>query len=147
MNSGHDSRIVAWVARLILCLGCACGSEESRGTEARALLERIASLDLRASVSQRARQIERLRALQLAHPELARVRDACALAHAGLLAAESEQAGVRDRLDRAGDGGLRETELAQLAAAVKQAGERLHDAQGALPECETRTRELLERYR
>jgi len=135
------------VARLILCLGWACGSEDSRAAEARALLERIGSLDLRASAGERARKIERLRALQLAHPELAHVRDACALAHAGLLAAESEQAGVRDRLDQAGDGGLREAELTRLAAAVKQAGERLHDAQAALPECETRTRELLERYR
>jgi hypothetical protein len=147
MNRGQNSRIVAWVARLILCLGCACGSENSRAQEARALLERIAALDLRAPPAERARQIEHLRALQLADPDLARVRGACVLAHAGLLAAESEQAGVRSRLDRAGDAGLREPELTLVAATVRQAGERLRDAQAALPECETRTRALLERYR
>jgi hypothetical protein len=142
-----NSRIEAWLARLMLCLACSCGSDDSHAQQARALLERIAALDLQATASHRAGQIQRLRGLKLAHQDLARVRDACVLAHAGLLAAESEQAAVRGKLDRAGDAGLREPELTVVAAALRQAGERLRDAQQALPECETRTRALLERYR
>jgi hypothetical protein len=133
---------------MLAMAGIRCDCGDSRAQQARALLERIGALDLRAPADQRARQIERLRALSLRDPELAGVRDACALAHAGLLAAESEQTDARRRLDRAGDAGvLRELELASIATAVQRAGERLRDAHGALPTCETQTRALLERYR
>jgi hypothetical protein len=104
-------------------------------------------MDPRAPVEQRARQLERLRAVPLEDPELARVRDGCAAAHAGLLAAEEEQAAIRARLDQAPDGGVGQAELALMAALVARAGERLEAAQHALPECEQQTRALLARYR
>jgi hypothetical protein len=147
MNTSRNSRIVAGVAGLILAISAGCGGDDARSEQARALLERIARLDIRAPADRRAQQIQHLRGLSLADPELARVRDACALAHAGLLAAETEQAGVRRRIEAAADAGPSELELASIASALQQAGRRLRDAHGALPECETQTRVLLERYR
>lgn len=145
--SPPNRRIWALIAWLAAAGGLGCGGEDPRAQQARALLERIARLDLRGPADERARRIEQLRALALTDPQLVRVRDACALAHAGLLAAESEQAAVRERLDRTGDAAINPPELALMAAQVQQAGARLRDAHDALPECETRTRELLERQR
>ena len=138
---------LAWVAWLILLLAGACRGEESRAQQARALLERIAAMDLRAPPDQRARQIEQLRALPLADAQLVRVRDACSAAHAGLLSAEREQEAVRRKLDQVSDAGLEQAELAGLSAAIARAGERLRAAHTALPDCEQKTRELLEQYR
>src|SRR5688572_8038993 len=95
-----NSAIAATMAWLTATVLFGCGGEDARAQEAQALLERIARLDLRAPAHERARRIEHLRALTLADPELARVRDACTLAHAGLLAAESEQDAVRQQLDQ-----------------------------------------------
>ena len=147
MNGLANSAISALIAVLLASVAPACGGEDSRAREAQSLLERIARLDLRGPAGERARRIEHLRALELSDPELARVRDACALAHAGLLAAESEQAAVRERLDGAADAAISAAEVTLLAAQVKQASQQLLDAQRALPECETRTRALLERHR
>ena len=140
-------RIEGAVAALILIGALGCGSENSRAEQARALLERIAAVNPDAPRAQRARQLEQLRAVPLQDPELARVRDACALAHAGLLEAEGEQEAVRVRLDRAGDGGLPPLEVLAMQAALAQAGEKLRAAHGMLPECEGQTRVLTERYR
>jgi hypothetical protein len=147
MSALENGRIGACIASLILALLSGCGSSESHNEQVGALLQAIGTLDLRAPIDRRARQIERLRALPLKDPKLVHVRDSCVLAHAGLLAAESEQAGVRRKLDLAGDGGLTQPELVSIAASVRQAGERLRDAQGALPECEAQTRALLEPQR
>jgi len=138
---------MAWVAWLILLLACGCRGGDSRSQQARALLERIAAMDLRAPLDQRARQIERLSGLPLADEQLVKVRDACSAAHAGLLAAEHEQQDVRSKLDQVGDAGLSQTELSALGSALARAGARLRTAHAALPDCEDKTRELLARYR
>jgi hypothetical protein len=147
MNGWPNSALLALVACLIPAAALGCGRDDSGAEQARALLDRIARLDLRSPADERARRIEQLRALALTDPQLARVRDACALAHAGLLAAESEQAAVRKQLDQPRDAAISQAELAVMAAKVQQASQRLRDAQGALPECETHTRALLERHR
>jgi hypothetical protein len=147
MNSRANCAKSALVAYLIPALALGCGNDDSGAEQARALLDRIARLDLRAPADERARRIEQLRALALTDPQLARVRDACALAHAGLLAAESEQAAVREQLDQPRDAPIGPAELAEMAARVKQAGQRLGDARSSLPECDAHTRALLERYR
>jgi hypothetical protein len=148
MNSRANSGISALVACLIPAALLGCGGEDASGAEqARALLDKIARLDLNGPHDERARRIEQLRALALTDPQLARVRDACALAHAGLLAAESEQAAVRKRLDQPRDAAISQAELTLMAAQVQQASQRLRDARSALPECDTQTRALLERHR
>lgn len=147
MLSLPNSGVLALSACAIAAALLGCGGEDSGAREARDLLERIARLELRGPADERARRIEQLRALALTDPELVRVRDACALAHAGLLAAESDQAAVRLRLEQAGDAAISPPELTVMAAQVQQASARLRDAQSALPECESRTRALLARKR
>jgi hypothetical protein len=132
---------------VILLAACDCRAGDQRAQQARALLERIAAMDLRAPPDERARQVERLRALALADEALVKVRDACAAAHAGLLAAERDQQAVRDKLDSAGDAGLPQAELSALRSAIARASARLRAAHAALPDCENKTRELLTRYR
>ena len=149
MTSPPISGVLALSACLTAGAALGCGSEDRRAEQARALLERIARLDPGGPADERARRIEHLRALELKDPELVRVRDACALAHAGLLAAESDQAAVRQKLDRAGasDAAISPPEVALMAVQVQRASDRLRDAHGALPECERSTRALLERHR
>jgi hypothetical protein len=136
------------VAALILLFSAACSRDNSQRAEALALLERIATLDLRASSAERTRRIERLRALPLSDAALVRVRDRCALAHAGLLAAELEQATARQRLDAAEARGapVARAELEAIAAAVAHASQSLQSARTALPECEQSTLALSARY-
>ena len=74
-------------------------------------------------------------------------RDVCAAAHGGLVAAEGEQAEVRARIDQAGQKDLSQAELTELGQRLAQAGQKLQKANAALPDCEARTRALLERYR
>lgn len=136
-----------FVAGLILFAGVGCNSENSRAQQARTLLERIARIDHRAPLPERRVQVDALRTLPLKEQDLVQMRDVCAAAHGGLLAAESEQAEVRARLDDAGTRDLAQPELAQLGQQLAQAGEKLRKANAALPDCEARTRTLLERYR
>ena len=86
------------------------------------MLERIAAVDLRAPLADRARQIAALRAVVLHDAKLVDVRDRCARVHAGLLAAEQEQAGARDRLGRAEQQKPDETELQAIAAQRRACG-------------------------
>jgi hypothetical protein len=127
----------------------ACGGDNSERTQARALLERISALDLRAPAAERARLIERLRAFAATDPALVRVRDQCAEAHAGLLSAELEQASARERLEaaRARDGNPNKVELEAIAVSVAHASTTLRAAQAVLPECERSMRALATRPR
>jgi hypothetical protein len=122
----------------------ACGNDNSQRAETRALLERIAMLDLRASPTRRGEQVQALRALPLSDPALARVRDRCATAHAGLLSAENEQAEARERLDSATGQAAKvdQAALAAIAASVAHAKRTLGEAQGALDECQRSLRVL-----
>ncbi len=137
----------ARVAGLILLCTVGCNDDNSRAQQARALLERIARIDHRAPLSERRAHIEALRTLPLKDDDLVQMRDVCAAAHGGLVAAESEQAEVRARLDQAGTKDLPQPELAQLGQRLAQAAGKLSKANAALPDCEARTRKLLERYR
>lgn len=130
---------------MILLSGPGCGGNNSQRREAEALLARISAVDLSAPFDQRARQVERLRALQVHDPQLAGVRDACVRVQAGLLEAERQQAAARERL--AGSSKPSEAELDAVARKVASAGARLRQAQAELPACERSTRELAERYR
>jgi hypothetical protein len=135
------------VAGLILLLGVGCNEENSRAQQARALLERIARIDHRAPLTDRHAQVDALRTLPLKENDLVTMRDVCAAAHGGLVAAESEQAEVRARIDSAGTKDLPQAELSQLGQRLAQAAEKLRKANEVLPDCESRTRTLLERYR
>lgn len=147
MQRSKTSAKPAWVAWLILLLAFGCDGERSRADQARKLLERIARVHPSDPFPAREQQLEALRSLPLAEPDLVELRDVCSAAHAGLLAAEREQADVRARLDAAGSQKLPEQELSQLAGALAQAGQKLGKAQAVLPKCEQGTRELLARYR
>lgn len=138
----------AFVAAMILPCALACEARNSTREEARALLERISAVDLRAPLERRQRQVEALATLPLAEPDLIEVRDACGKAHRGLLAAERTQATARAELDRLDAAGQREE--AQLAAVARQlaaAARELQAAQAALPTCEAHARELAVRRR
>lgn len=129
---------------MILPLLHACGGDNSRQQEARELLERISALDLKAPAAERARRIERVRALPVSDPRLLRVRELCTEAHAGLLSAELEQAVARQRLDaaQARAASADRAELESIAASVAHASATLRAAQAALPECEQSMRAL-----
>jgi hypothetical protein len=144
MSRSKTSANAAPVAGLILLCALACGRDNSHAKQARDLLERIARIDHRAPFAERQAQLDALRALPLGEPDLARTRELCVAAHAGLLTAEREQAEVRARLDAAGGRQLPQDELTRLGIALSQAGERLTKANAALPDCEARTRALLE---
>jgi hypothetical protein len=131
---------------MILLLHAACSASNSERTEAQALLERISAVDLRAPFADRERQVAALRALELRDAKLADVRDRCARVHAGLLAAEQEQATARDRLGRAEQQKPDEAELQAIAASLAHAAAQLRAAQGELPACERSTRELALRF-
>ena len=149
MGCAKRMKICLRIAGLGLLLSSACGGENSQRGEAQALLERISALDLKAVPAERARRIERLRALPLTDAGLARARDRCVLAHTGLLSAELEQALARQRLDAAAGRGtpVAKGELDAIAASVAHASQSLREAQAALPECEQSTRALAVRYR
>ena len=137
------------VAALILIVAGACGRENSQRAEAQALLARISKLALDAPAEVRAEGIRQLRALPLTNPRLVHTRDQCALAHAGLLAAELEQAQVRARMDAAEKKASQvdKAELESIAAALAHATASLKEGQAALPECERATRALAMKYR
>jgi hypothetical protein len=140
MNSRARAR---FVAVLIPILASACGGRNSEREEARELLTRISKLDLNASFEQRGQQIEALRGVKLSVPALHEARERCLQAHAGLLAAERQQADSRARIDRAEADGRRDrAELAAIAAGLADAARALQHAHRALPECEQRAREL-----
>jgi hypothetical protein len=129
---------------LIPLLALACGGQNSEREQAKALLERIARVDLRASFEVRAQQIDALRSLPLREPALHELREQCVKAHAGLLAAERQQVAARQRIDSAEDAGRRDqAELAAIAAQLSQAANLLRAAHAALPECERRARNLV----
>src|SRR5262245_36434441 len=116
LNSRARAR---FVAALIPLLALACSRQNSEREEARSLLERIAAVDLRASFDQRAQRIDALRELALSSPKLHAVRERCVEAHAGLLAAERQQAAARIRIERAEDAGRRDpAEVAAIAATL-----------------------------
>jgi hypothetical protein len=132
-----------FVAALILLSAVACGGQNSEREEARELLTRISKLDLNAPFERRGQQIEALRALKLTVPALHEARERCLQAHAGLLAAERQQADSRARIERAEAEGRREqAELDAIATGLADAARALQHAQKALPECEQRAREL-----
>lgn len=135
-----------FVANVILLLQTACARTNSERAEAQALLARISSVDLRASLPDRAAQIAALRGLVLRDAALVGVRDGCARVHAGLLAAEREQAGARERLGRVEQQKPTEAELQAIAASVAHAAKQLQAAQGELPACEHSTRALALRF-
>jgi hypothetical protein len=120
----------------------ACHGEKSEREPARELLGRISAIDVRAPIADRAAGLRELLGLQLADPELIRIRDQCALAHGGLLSAEREQAAVRERVDGADRHPVDATELAALQSALARAAQSLRDAHAALPDCERSTRDL-----
>jgi hypothetical protein len=123
-------------------LGPACHGEKSDREPALELLRRISAIDVHAPFAARAARLRELLGLQLADPRLISVRDECAMAHGGLLAAEREQAAVRERIDRADREPVAAAELASLQSALARAADSLRDAHAALPGCEQSTREL-----
>ena len=138
--------ILRFVAGVILLPHAACSRTNSERADAQALLERISAVDLRAPLPERARQVAALRGLELHDAALASVRDRCARVHAGLLAAEEEQANARERLGRAEQQKPSEAELQAIAASVAHAAAQLRAAQGELPACEDSTRALALRF-
>jgi hypothetical protein len=132
-----------FVAALIPILAGACGGQNSDREEARELLTRISKLDLNASFDVRGQQITELRTLKLTVPTLHEARERCVQAHAGLLAAERQQADSRARIDRAEAEGRRDrSELDAIAASLAEAARALKHAHQALPECEQKARDL-----
>jgi len=134
--------ISAPIVVFCMLMACSMGADNTERAEARALLGRITDVDLHAPVFERARQINALRALELRTPALAKIRDQCVQAQAGLLAAEREQTQLAQRLDHAGAVALGQADMAQMAASVAHAGQTLKSAQAALPGCEQSTRML-----
>jgi hypothetical protein len=91
----------------------------------------------------RGQQIAELRTLKLSVPTLHEARERCVQAHAGLLAAERQQADSRARIERAEADGRRErSELDAIAASLAEAARALQHAHQALPECEQKARDL-----
>ena len=79
------------------------------------------------------------------------MRERCLQAHAGLLAAERQQADARVRIERAeaagahaGDAGAQrdQAELKAIATSLADAARALRAAHQALPECEKQARDL-----
>ena len=131
------------VAALIPVLAAACGLQNSEREEAQELLTRISKLDLNAPFDVRGQQLEALRAFPLRAPALHDVRERCVQTHAGLLAAERQQADARSRIERAEAAGTRDPgELKAIAASLADAARALRDAHRALPDCEKQAREL-----
>lgn len=140
MTRRPEIALVFFVA--LACGVAGCGQQSHDGNEARALLERLTAIDLRASEGERAVRIAGLRSLPLAQPELRALRDRCVLAYGGLLAAERMQEDVRRRLDHPSDAGFPPAELAALRASLAEATAQLGGARAALPECLDAAREL-----
>jgi hypothetical protein len=144
MKSTNSRARARFVALLIPIWWLACSAQNSQHEEARALLERIARVDLRASFDVRGQQIDALRALQLRDPALHALRDRCVQAHAGLLAAERQQVDARARIERIEDAGQHDpAEVAAIAAQLSSAASALRAAHAALPDCEQQTRQLV----
>jgi hypothetical protein len=117
--------------------------QNSERAEAQELLTRISKLDLNAPFDVRGQQIEALRAFPLTVPAMHDVRERCVQTHAGLLAAERQQADARTRIERAEAAGTRDPgELTAIAASLADAARALQDAHRALPDCEKQAREL-----
>ena len=128
---------------LIPVLALACGVQNSEREQAQELLTRISKIDLNAPFDRRWQQIEALRALPLAAPALHEARERCVQAHAGLLAAERQQADARTRIERAEASGTRDrAELAAIGAGLADAARALQHAHRALPDCEQQARAL-----
>lgn len=132
----------AWFAS-----AAACGRDSTERDAARALVDRIASLDLHAPAEARARQLDALRSLALPLADLRDARDRCALAHGGLLTAELQQSNVRARLDRAGSEPLGAQELPLLRDALARASSDLSEARAALPACANAVQLAMRRLR
>lgn len=132
---------VVFLIALACCAG-ACTQQSNDGSEARALLDRLTSIDLNAPSNERAARIAALRRLVLKQPALLALRDRCALAYGGLLAAERQQDQVRQRLDRADAGALSPAELSELRATLAAATDDLAEARAALPACLEAARRL-----
>jgi hypothetical protein len=148
---GRNWRRVAWLILFLspaLVIGC---SKKDDRAQARALLDRISSLDLNASDAARESRLRELEAMPLRDHALRAVREVCLEAHRGLLAAEREQARARAAVEaleaRYPDGGLPQAEGAPVLASLAHSIETLKDAHAALPECQKRSRELARRAR
>ncbi|MCS6799029.1 MAG: hypothetical protein NZ898_10955 [Myxococcota bacterium] len=126
-----DLRIVGGLAVVLMGLGCG----KSRDEQARLLVETARRIDPDAPPSERRSAVERLRALPLAEPALAEVRETCVQGHDALLEAESQQDRARrllEVLERGGGSG---------AAGGSQVRQALDASEAALG----RARPLLER--
>lgn len=133
---------------VLTCLalgGYACG--DARREEAGRLLQALESLDVGAPVKRREARIEALRSLPIEDPGLARVREQCVTVHAGLLAAEREQAAAGRALKAAAamhaGQGIPPTEAERITQAIARSEQAWAAARAALPKCEAATRDLV----
>lgn len=143
MRSARRLVTNASAAALCVLFISGCGGENSERMQSKALLNRIAAVDLQAPLVERKHQIEALRALPLNVPALVALRERCAQAHAGLLDAEREQADARQQLDDVNAAGRDPAALSRIAALLTHAGETLRTARTALPGCEQSIRALM----
>ena len=83
--------LIFFMLALLVLPGC----QGSKQQQARALLERIEAVDIKAPYEQRKVSLAALEALDLTDRELVRVRDLCLKAHQALIETEEQQAQAR----------------------------------------------------
>lgn len=140
---------VTVVVASLLYAGCTSGPSERE--QGRALLEQLQRLEPSSPTALRAKELDELDALPLSEPELREVRAVCSGVHRSLLQAEVKQASARQALEAAQreqrDGGIAPEQALRIATAIRESDAELHSASVALPECQSRLRELTVRYR
>lgn len=135
---------------LVAALGCAaCSGESTARLQARELVERINAIEDETSLAARKKALDALLLLPLTSGENRKARDACHAAHAGLFAAEAEQAMAKKALDDAQKGPstapLSADDGKRVAEAIERSNLALQAAQKHFPSCETAMQGLIAR--
>lgn len=136
---------------LLLLASAGCNGESAAKTEAHDLLQRIQAIEDDTSLEARKKALDALVLLRLESSDNRKARDACHAAHAGLLAAETEQAIAKKALDEAQKGPSGAPLSAQsgklVADAIERSNRALAAAQKHFPSCETAMQGLIARAR
>lgn len=136
------------VSTVSLLFFVAC--EDTERTEARALLKRLQSIDIRLPVNKRQIELSQLESLVLNEKELDRARDHCVRAHKALIAAEVEQERAKRILDKATaldpNVSIDDPDFVVIAEAIERSNSELKRAKDIFPGCEREIRKLELRF-
>lgn len=126
------------------------GCEDTEREEARALLERLRSIDIHVSVQKRKTVISQLESLVLTQEKLNRARDLCVRAHKALIAAEEQQEQAKRILDQATaldpNASIEKPDMVVIADAIERSNNELKRAKETFPSCEREIRKLELRF-